>query len=49
MLESQARIKIARRSISNLRYAGDTTLIAESDEKLRSFLIRVNEETEKLA
>ena len=47
MLESQARIKIARRSISNLRYAGDTTLIAESKEELKNLLMRVKEESEK--
>ena len=47
MLESQARIKIARSSISNLRYAGDTTLIAESKEELKNLLMRVKEESEK--
>ena len=45
--ESQTRIKIARRNISNLRYAGDTTLIAKSEEELRSLLIKVKEESEK--
>ena len=45
--ESQAGIKIARRNINNLRYADDTTLMAESEEELKSFLMRVNEESEK--
>ena len=45
--ESQAEIKIARRNISNLRYAGDTTLMAESEEELKS-LLRVKEESEKV-
>ena len=44
--ESQARIKIARRNINNLRYADDTTLMAESEEELKS-LLRVKEESEK--
>ena len=44
---SQAGIKIVRRNINNLRYADDTTLIAESEEKLMSFLMRVKEESEK--
>jgi len=39
--ESQARIKIARRNINNLRYADDTTLMAEIEDELKSFLIRV--------
>ena len=47
--EAQARIKIARRNINNLRYAGVTTLMAESKEKLKSFLIRVKQETEQAA
>ena len=47
MDESQAGIKIARRNINNLRYAGDTTLIAKSEEELRSLLIKVKEENEK--
>ena len=47
--ESQAGIKIAGRSINNLRYADDTTLMAESEEELRSLLMRVKEESEKLA
>ena len=45
--ESQAWIKIARRNISNLRYADDTTLMAESDEELKSLLMWVKEESEK--
>ena len=47
--EAQAGIKIARRNISNLRYAGDTTLMAESEEELKSLLMKVKEEYEKLA
>ena len=46
--EAQARIKIARRNINNLRYADDTTLMAESEEKLKSLLMKVKEESEKL-
>ena len=45
--ESQAEIKIARRNINNLRYADDTTLMAESEEELKNLLIRVKEENEK--
>ena len=45
--ESQTGIKIARRNINNLRYADDTTPKAESEEKLKSFLMKVNEENEK--
>ena len=45
--ESQAGINIAGRNINNLRYADDTTLMAESEEELRSFLMRVKEESEK--
>ena len=45
--ESQAGIKIARRNISNLRYVDDTTLMAESEEELKSLLMKVKEETEK--
>ena len=45
--ESQAGIKIARRNINNLRYADDTTLMAESKEKLKSLLMKVKEESEK--
>ena len=44
---SQAGIKIARRNINNLRYADNTTLMAESREELKSLLIRVKEESEK--
>ena len=47
--ESQAWIKIARRNISNLRYADDTTLMAESDEELKSLLLWVKEEREKVS
>ena len=47
--EAQARIKIARRNINNLRYADDTTLMAESEEELKSLLMKVKEESEKLA
>ena len=45
--ESQAGIKIARRNINNLRYADDTSLVAESEEKLKSLLMRVKGESEK--
>ena len=45
--EAQARIKIAGRNVNNLRHADDTTLMAESDEELKSLLMRVKEETEK--
>ena len=45
--EAQAGIKIAGRNINNLRYADDTTLMAESEEKLKSLLMRVKEESEK--
>ena len=44
--EAQAGIKIARRNISNLRYADDTTLMAESEEELKSLLMKVREESE---
>ena len=47
--ESQTGTKIARRNINNLRYADDTTLTAESEEELKSLLMRVKEESEKLA
>ena len=47
--ESQAGIKIAVRDINNLRYADDTTLLEEREEELKSFLLRVKEESEKLA
>ena len=43
--ESQARIKISRRNINNLRYAGDTTLTAGSEEELKTLLIKVREES----
>ena len=46
--EAQAGIKIARRNINNLRYAGDTALMAESEEELKSLLIKVQEESEKV-
>ena len=45
--EAQAGIKIARRNINNLRYGDDITLMAESEEELKSFLVKVNEEGEK--
>ena len=45
--EAQAGIKIAGRNISNLRYADDTTLMAESEEELKSFLMKVKEDSEK--
>ena len=45
--ETQAGIKIAGRNINNLRYADDTTLMAESEEELKSLLIKVKEESEK--
>ena len=47
--ETQARIKISRRNINNLRYADDTTLMAESEEELKSLLMKVKVESEKLA
>ena len=47
--EAQAGIKIAGRNINNLRYADDTTLIAETEEELKSLLMKVKEESEKLA
>ena len=46
--EAQAGIKIARRNINNLRYADDTTFMAESEEELKSLLMRVKEENEKV-
>ena len=46
--EAQARIKIASRNINNLRYADDTTLMAESEEELKSLLMKVKEENEKV-
>ena len=45
--EAQAGIKIARRNINNLRYAGDTTFVAKSEEELKSLLMKVKEEREK--
>ena len=45
--DAQAGIKIARRNINNLRYADDTTLMAESEEELKSLLMKVKEESEK--
>ena len=45
--EAQAGIKIARRNINNLRYADDTTLMAESEEELKSLLMKVKDESEK--
>ena len=47
--EAQAGIKIARRNINNLRYADDTTLVAKREEELKSLLMKVKEESEKLA
>ena len=46
--EAQAGIKFARRNINNLRYAYDTTLMAESEEELKSFLMKMKEESEKV-
>ena len=46
--EAQAGIKLARRNINNLRYADDTTLMAESEEELKSFLMKMKEESEKV-
>ena len=46
--EAQGRIRIARRNINSLRYADDTTLMAESEEELKGFLMKVKEETEKV-
>ena len=46
--EAQAGIKIARRNINNLRYADDTTLMAESEEELKSLMMKVKEESEKV-
>ena len=47
--EAQAGIKIARRNINNLRYADDTTLMAESEEELKSLLMKVKEDSEKVS
>ena len=49
LYEAQAGIKIAGRNINNLRYADDTTLMAESEEKLKSLLLKVKEERKRLA
>ena len=46
--EAQAGVKIARRNVNNLRYGDDTTLMAESEEELKSLLMRVKEESEKV-
>ena len=48
MDEAQAAIKIARRNINNLRYADDTTLMAESEQELKNLLMKVKEESEKV-
>ena len=48
LAEAQAGLQIARRNINNLRYADDTTLISESEEKLKSLLMKVKEESEKV-
>ena len=47
LYEAQARIKIARRNINNLRYADDTTFMAKSEEDLKSLLMKLKEESEK--
>ena len=47
LYEAQAGIKIARRNINNLRYVDDTTLMSESEEELKSLLMKVKEESEK--
>ena len=46
--EAQAEIKIARRNVNDLRYADDTTLVAESEEELKNLLMKVKEESEKV-
>ena len=48
LAEAQAGLQIARRNINNLRYADDTTLISESEEELKSLLMKVKEESEKV-
>ena len=48
MDEAQAGIKIARRNINDLRYADDTTIVAESEEELKSLLMKMKEESEKV-
>ena len=47
--EAQAGIKIARRNVNNLKYADDTTLMAESEEEIKNLLMKVKKESEKLA
>ena len=47
--EAQAGIKVSRRNINNLRYTDDTTLVAESEEEIKNLLMKVKEESEKLA
>ena len=47
--EEQARIQIARRNVNNLRYADDTTLMAESEEELKGLMMKVKEESEKIS
>ena len=49
LYEAQTEIEIAGRNINNLRYADDTTIMAESEEELKSFLMKVKEESENLA
>ena len=49
LYEAQAGIKISGRNINNLRYADDTTLMAEREEELKSLLVKMNEESEKVA
>ena len=49
LYEAQAGIKISGRNINNLRYADDTTLMAEREKELKSLLVKVNEESEKVA
>ena len=49
LYEAQSGIKIARKNINHLRYADDTTLMAQSEEELKSLLMKVKEESEKLA
>ena len=48
LVEAQAGIKIAGRNVNNLRYADDTTLMAENEEELKSFLMKMKEESEKV-
>ena len=49
LVEAQARIKVAERNINNLRYANDTTLMAESEEELKSLLMKVKERVKNLS